>query len=291
MRRPTAALAATLIAFPGLARAQNVGPWSAEATVASAPEDGLVRDAFDPAVPASITTMAIGGGFGLLGLATVGGPEDTTVEECGLTGCADVTYPDQDRSWSTPLIAGGATTAAGGLALLLVAASDPARGADPGRARVAAGTMTLSLGAGLAVSGITAQLDGHEGSFPGALIATGLVTGVVGAPFLAWGASTWDEAPPGARYASSGRIVAGSVLTGAGVVATAGSVAMMVETADCSGGPCGLYTAATLPFVAIGGAALGVGIPLLVGGSRVEDDAGPTLAVGPGSVDATWRFQ
>lgn len=292
MRRPMAALAATLIAFPGLAQAQPLGPWSAEATTApSAPDDAVPHDSFDPTVPASITTMAIGGGVGLLGLATLGEPEGTTVEECGLTGCADVTYPDQDRSWSTPLIAGGATTAAGGLALLLASASDPARGADPGRARVAAGAMTLSLGAGLAVSGVTAQLDGHEGSFPGALIATGVVTSAIGAPFLAWGASTWDEEPPGPRYASSGRIVAGSILTGAGVVATAGSVAMMASTADCSGGPCGLYTLATLPFLAIGGAGLGVGIPLLASGSRLEDDAGPTLAIGPGSVDATWRFQ
>ena len=39
---------------------------------------------------------------------------------------------------------------------------------------------------------------------------------VLGLTSVAWGAATWDESEPGERYASNGRIVAGTILTSTG---------------------------------------------------------------------------
>ena len=248
--------------------------------------------AFDPMVPTSITTMTIGGSIGLLALSSISEGEEPT-EECGLSGCVTVERPVGDgRDWSVPLAIGGATTAVGGLSLLLLGAATPTNHADAGRARVAAGGMVLSLGAGIGVAGASAKALGNDEDDASAMLAMGIVTSAVAAPFVVWGASTWDE-ERGDRYASTGRIVGGSVLTGVGVLGTAGGVVLAATSADSTGLESGFTALFAVPFLAVGAAGLGVGLPLLAGGSQVmdESDALPDVAVGPTSVQATWRLR
>jgi len=287
-RRLAIPLALALLTFSSVAAAQAPaggppGPWR------NAEAPARPSQAFDPLLPTSITAIAGGGSLLLLGL--VQKPEEPPVEECGLSGCAVVDGSESDTSWSTPLLAGGATAAAGGLTLLLVSLNDPAEHADAGRARVAAGGMTLSLGAGLAVTGLTALGTGQEGVVAPSLLATGIVTSAVAAPILAWGVATWDDDASDATYSSTGRIVAGSILTGAGVMGTAGGVALVAANVDCGGGLCGFYSLFALPFFGVGGVGLGLGIPLLAGGADVEESNwAPAIAAGPTSIEATWRL-
>lgn len=240
-------------------------------------------------VASPITTMAVGATTAAFAL-----PDATS------SGSAT-----SSEAWGVPVVLGGATTAAGGLTLLLAGLSDPATHADAGRARVAAGGMVVSLGAGMGVAGLSAIAQGSESGGAPAMFITGLTTSAIGIPFVAWGASTWGE-DRGDDYASTARVVTGLVLTGAGIVVTAGGVVLAASSDDATGwernpspgsspGPSRGATAAimSVPVLVLGTAGLGVGIPLLAAGADVVDEgrAVPDIAVGPASIQATWTLR
>lgn len=222
---------------------------------------------FDPVLPAAITTMATGGSAGLLGLLTGG------------------------SSWGIPLGLGGATTLTGGLTLLIAAGEESPAHADAGVARVAAGGMVLSIGAGLAVAGaFAAGLDegNRNAKF---MVAAGVATSVVATPFIAWGAVTWED-DRGVRYASARRFMSGCVLTSLGVVTTASGVmaASWSSNAAWSSDGTALFS---VPVLLLGAAGIGAGVPLMATGADVIDEryVVPQLALGAGSVQATWRLR
>lgn len=241
-------------------------------------------------VASSITTLALGGSAAAFALPAA--IAETSPEPGG-------------TEWGVPMVLGGATTVAGGLTLLLAGLADPAAHADAGRARVAAGGMVVSLGAGMGVAGLSAMALGTEDGDAPAMFVTGLATSAIGVPFVAWGASTWGEDRDGA-YASTGRVATGLVLAGAGIVVTAGGVLLAASSDDVaswerapspgsSPGPSRGSMAAVLsvPVLVLGSAGLGVGIPLIAAGADVVDErhAVPDVSVGPASIQARWTLR
>lgn len=225
---------------------------------------------FEPVLPASITAMSTGGTVGVLGLVA------------------------RDEEWGVPLALGGATTAAGGLTLFLAAGDGSRDYADAGVAHVAAGGMVLSLGAGLTVTGVSAIAlgDGEHNVMGLAMLFTGVATSAIAAPFVIWGASTWEE-DRGVRYASKARFINGCIFTSLGIVTTTAGVMTAAWSADASGGYASSYAGIfSVPVMLLGTAGIGVGLPLMAAGADVIDDdyAIPQLKLGPGSVQATWRL-
>jgi hypothetical protein len=265
--------------------APREAPWD---TTDARPDEGR---SVDPLIPTGITTTAVGSIVLLAGASQLqdqGGGD----QACGLSGCVDVEYPGSQSPEASMYLAGGGVIAAGGTAMLLYGLAEPQPRATAGRARIAAGAMGLSMGAGSVVMGaIEASSDHASGAGTGLLVA-GVITSTISGPILLWGASTADEGEKDDEYASDGRIIGGSILTGTGIALGTAGAAIVGASSDCSGGLCGFGFLFAVPPIAASAACLGVGIPLFAGGAAIEPaSATPEVAVGAGDVQLSWRFQ
>lgn len=246
----------------------------------------------DPLLPTGITTAAVGSIFLVFGASEMDTASGGTSSTCGLSGCAEVDYPGSEAPVGEMLLTGGGIMAAGGAGMLVYALAEPPARATAGRARIAAGAMGLSLGAGTAVMGLMEATSEVPGGAGAGIVVSGIVTSAISAPILVWGAQTLDEGGADDVYRSDGRIIAGSILTGTGIGFATATAAVVGASAACRGSFCGAgYIFALVP---LGGAAacLGTGIPLFAGGASTESAAAmPEVAVGAGGVQLGWRFQ
>jgi hypothetical protein len=237
-----------------------------------------------------VSTLAVGGVALAIGVGGVIESSGTREYVCGVSDCVEVEH--QVDPTGAMLLAGGGTMVAGGGALLLAGLLDPSDHASAGRARVAAGGMGLSLGAGTAVIGSIALADDPDSTSAGVLLGAGLVTSTISVPVLAWGLGTLDEGAPGDVYDSHGGIVAGSILTTAGIGFGTIGTAMVASAADCSGDFCGFGVIFGSVPLGLGVACLATGIPLYASGADVEPGlTRPDVHVGAGDVQVSWRFQ
>lgn len=215
----------------------------------------------------------------------------------GLVGLGSALGLAADRSpssgWSGPLLAGGATTLAGSLVMLGGSLASPPTHADAGRARLGAGGMVFSLGAGLLATGLGGKATDVKREPANVLVAAGTGSMVVAAPWMIWGAATWgdDAAPPGwapTRFASPSSMVAGTVLLSAGVLTTTGAFVAFTNPSEC-GGPCPEQLGGGA-LLALGIAGFAVGLPLYASGADVERRVWPRLTFGATAVQATWEL-
>ncbi len=246
----------------------------------------------DPLLPTGITTAAVGSIFLVFGASELDRASGVTNSACGLSGCVEVDYQGSETPVGEMLVTGGGIMAAGGAGMLVYALAEPPARATAGRARIAAGAMGLSLGAGTAVMGLMEATSDRPGGAGVGIVVSGIVTSTISAPILVWGAQTLDEGDADDVYESDGRIIAGSILTGTGIGFGTATAALVGASASCKGSFCAFgYIFALVP---LGGAAacLGTGIPLFVGGASTGSaSAMPEVAVGAGDVQLGWRFQ
>jgi hypothetical protein len=246
----------------------------------------------DPLLPTGITTAAVGSIFLVFGATELDRASGETSSACGLSGCVEVDFSYSETPVGEMLLTGGGIMAAGGAGMLVYALAEPPRRATAGRARIAAGAMGLSLGAGTAVMGAMEATSDVPGGAGAGILVSGIITSAISAPILVWGAQTIDEGNADDVYDSEGRIVAGSILTATGIGFGTLTAATLGASTACNGSFCAFgYIFSLVP---LGGAAacLGTGIPLFAGGaSTAPARAMPEVAVGAGDVQLSWRFQ